>query len=113
VNKNHHSVIIGLIVISPLVKNMLRVWVISYERFDIINNAEDLRPWATIIISLPVIPHDEFDSKPVSINPMWPTDEYAIRDFKSGCRIQIILVMIAPTIEILINIDADKITMFW
>jgi hypothetical protein len=29
VNKNHHIVIIGLIVINPLVKNILRVWVIS------------------------------------------------------------------------------------
>jgi len=29
VNMNHHIVIIGLIVINPLVKNILRVWVIS------------------------------------------------------------------------------------
>lgn len=29
VNKNHHIDIIGLIVINPLVKNILRVWVIS------------------------------------------------------------------------------------
>jgi len=29
VNINHHIVIIGLIVINPLVKNILRVWVIS------------------------------------------------------------------------------------
>jgi len=28
-NKNHHIVIIGLIVINPLVKNILRVCVIS------------------------------------------------------------------------------------
>lgn len=44
VNKNHHIVIMGLIVISPLVRNMLRVCVISYERFAIMNNADELRP---------------------------------------------------------------------
>lgn len=75
VNRNHHIVIVGLIVIRPLVKNILRVWVISYERFAIINSADDLNPCATIIIKLPVIPQDELDSMPVSIRPMWPTDE--------------------------------------
>jgi len=29
VNRNHHIVITGLITISPFVKNILRVWVIS------------------------------------------------------------------------------------
>lgn len=75
VNKNHHIVIIGLIVMRPLVRNILRVWVISYDKFAIINRAEELSPWATIIIKLPVIPHDELDNIPVSIKPIWPTDE--------------------------------------
>lgn len=75
VNKNHHIDIIGLMVINPLVKNILRVWVISYDRFAIINRAEDLRPWATIIISAPVIPQEVLDSIPVNISPMCPTDE--------------------------------------
>ena len=75
VNRNHHIVIIGLIVIRPLVRNILRVWVISYERFAMINRAEDLSPCATIIINLPVIPQEELDSIPVNIRPMWPTDE--------------------------------------
>jgi len=75
VNINHHIVMIGLIVINPLVKNMLRVWVISYDRFAIMNNADELSPWATIIINLPVIPQDELDNMPVSIRPMCPTDE--------------------------------------
>jgi hypothetical protein len=44
---------------------------------------------------------------------MWPTDEYAIRDFRSGCRIQINLVAIAPVIDRLINIDDDIETIFW
>ena len=75
VNKNHHIVIMGLIVINPLVKNILRVCVISYERFAMINRADELNPWATIIIKLPVMPHDELESNPVNINPIWPTDE--------------------------------------
>lgn len=44
VNRNHHIVIIGLIVIRPLVKNILRVCVISYDRFAIINKADELSP---------------------------------------------------------------------
>jgi hypothetical protein len=84
VNRNHHRVIIGLIVINPFVKNILRVWVISYDRLAIINKADELSPWATIIIRPPVIPQDELDNIPVSIRPMCPTDEYAIKDFRSG-----------------------------
>lgn len=44
VNINHHIVIIGLIVISPFVRNILRVWVISYDKFAIINSADELNP---------------------------------------------------------------------
>lgn len=113
VNRNHHIVIIGLIVIKPLVKNILRVWVISYDKFAIINRADELNPCATIIINLPVIPHLVFDIIPVNIRPIWPTDEYAINDLRSGWRMQISLVIIAPTMEILISIAADRFTMFW
>lgn len=63
-------------------------------------------------MSLPVIPHDELDSIPVSIRPICPTEEYAIKDFKSGWRIQINLVATAPVIEILINNLAEVLTMF-
>lgn len=44
VNRNHHIVIVGLIVINPLVKNILRVWVISYDKFAMINRADELSP---------------------------------------------------------------------
>jgi len=44
VNKNHHSVIIGATDINPLVKNILRVRVISYLIFAIMNSAEELKP---------------------------------------------------------------------
>jgi len=43
-NINHHIVIIGLRVMSPLVRNILRVWVISYDKLAKINSAEDLNP---------------------------------------------------------------------
>lgn len=75
VNKNHHKVIMGLIHIRPLVRNMLRVWVISYDIFVKTNSAEDLRPWAIIMARDPAIPHDELDIIPANISPMCPTDE--------------------------------------
>lgn len=50
---------------------------------------------------------------PVNINPMWPTEEYAIKDFRSGWRMQINLVTTAPVMEILINIGVDRFTIFW
>jgi len=106
VNKNHHIDIVGAIIISPLVRNILRVCVISYDILAIINRADELRPWAIIIIRALERPHTVFDNIPVSINPIWPTDEYAIKDFKSGCRMQIILVAAAPDNAILISIDA-------
>lgn len=75
VNKNHHKVIIGATAIIPFVKNILRVCVISYLMFAIINNADELKPWAIIIIRAPAKPHALFDIMPASISPMWPTDE--------------------------------------
>lgn len=44
VNINHHIVMIGATVINPLVKNILRVWVISYDILAKINRADDLSP---------------------------------------------------------------------
>lgn len=41
-------------------------------------------------------PHTVFDISPLIIRLIWPIDEYAIRDFRSVCRKQIILVMTAP-----------------
>lgn len=52
------------------------------------------------------------DNIPVSIRPMWPTEEYAINDLRSGCRMQINLVATAPVIEILIRRLAEDLTMF-
>jgi len=71
------------------------------------NRADEHSPWATIISKVPLIPQFEIVSVPEIISPIWPTDEYAINDFKSGWRKQIILVITAPVIEIAINGD-DK-----
>lgn len=103
VNRNHHIVRVGQIVISPLVKYILRVWEISYVRFAKINNPDEHKPWAIIIIKDPII--DQFLKViiPANIIPMCPTDEYAIRAFMSDCRIQIIPVTIAPHSEIAIS----------
>jgi len=53
----------------------------------------------------PINPHVVFDKAPANMSPMCPTDEYAISDLRSGCRRQIILVKIAPIMDILIRID--------
>lgn len=105
VNKNHHIDIIGIIDIIPLVKNSLRVLVISYLKLAIINIDDDLRPCAIIITKDPVKPHEVLDNIPASIKPIWPTDEYAIKDFRSGCRMQIKLVTDAPVIATLVSIE--------
>lgn len=40
-----------------------------------INNADELSPWAIIIINELDKPQAVLDNIPVSINPIWPTDE--------------------------------------
>lgn len=60
--------------------------------------AEDLNPWAIIMANLACIPNLEFDNIPATISPICPTDEYAIRDFMSVCRKQIIEVTTPPII---------------
>jgi hypothetical protein len=77
----------------------------------IINNAEELRPCAIIIIRAPYIPQRLLVSSAANINPMCPTDEYAIKDFRSGCRIQISLVAAAPVNATLINSGEVSLTM--
>jgi len=70
VNKNHQRVIVGPTHINPLVRKILRVWVISYDILAKENRAEDLKPWAIIIVRAPINPQDVLDSIPASISPM-------------------------------------------
>jgi len=58
-NKNHHIDNVGQIDSMPFVKYMLRVCVIVYDRFAIINNADEHNPWAIIIISAADILQEE------------------------------------------------------
>lgn len=60
-------------------------------------NMEDLRrPWAIIMVTVAYAPHEDLDIRPMITNLMCPTDEYAINDFRSCCRMQINLVIIPP-----------------
>jgi hypothetical protein len=83
---------------SPLFNNILRVFVVSYVMLAMAKSAEEQRPCAIIIVILAFHPQFVPVINPVVISPICPTDEYAIRDFRSDCRIQIIAVITAPHI---------------
>lgn len=99
-NRNQKAAIKGKKFIVPLVKKRLRVFVVSYNVLASANRAEEENPCAIIIIMVPSQPQMEFDIRPATSKPIWPTDEYAIRDFISGCRIQMVLVTTAPHIAV-------------
>lgn len=99
---NHQNVKFGKILIIPLIIIIFRVWNLVYTMFTSKNNADEANPWASIIIIAPFIPiKDSVKSAEITI-AIWAMEEYAIKDFKSFCRIQFILVIIAPVILILI-----------
>lgn len=70
VNRNHQRVIEGATHSNPLVKKMLRVLVISYDILARENKAEDLNPWAIIMVREPINPQEVLDSIPVNISPI-------------------------------------------
>lgn len=105
--KKSHIEKLGINVINPFVMYMLRVWVISYIIFAAANIAEDLNPWAIVIVNAPSIPQIEDVDIAANRSPICPTEEYAIIDFMSGCRIQINLVSVAPIIDTEINSGAS------
>lgn len=45
--------------------------------------AEEQSPWAIIMVSAALHPHIELDIIPAITRPIWPTEEYAIRDLIS------------------------------
>jgi len=73
-NINHHIDIIGKDTITPLVKYILRVWVISYVMLAKINSAEEHKPCAIIIINPPHMAQFEFVRILANIRPMCPTE---------------------------------------
>jgi len=60
------------------------------------NSAEEARPCAIIRIIAPVNPQGVWIRIPPATSPMWPTEEYAISDFRSVWRRQIEPVIIIP-----------------
>lgn len=58
--------------------------------------AEDTSPCAIINIKAPLSPHFVPEKIAAATILMCPTEEYAIKAFKSVCRIHIILVIKAP-----------------
>lgn len=70
----------------------------------IANKPEEHRPCASIIVNAPSHPQLVLVSSPAASRPICPTEEYAINDLRSVCRIQIILVITAPHIARLIKI---------
>lgn len=101
--RNHHRAMNGEIMASPLEMYRLRVLVVSYVMFAMANRAEEDRPWAIIMKIAPYIPRGELDMAPATSSPMCPTEEYAIRAFRSVWRRQIMEDRTAPQREILIN----------
>lgn len=70
--------------------------VVSYVMLAIENRAEEERPWAIIMKEAPQNPICEYLKAPAIRRPMCPTEEYAIRDFRSVCRRHMREVVIAP-----------------
>lgn len=93
---NHQKIMLGEMDIIPLKFIIFRVWYLKYKSFTNKNKADDTNPWAIIINIPPNNPELFIEKKAINTNPIWLTDEYAINDFKSFCRTQFILVIVAP-----------------
>lgn len=74
-NRNHHNVMVGRAVRSPLVRNILRVLVWAYVMFAKRNRADEHSPCLNIRIRAPYHPHKKVEARPAVIMPMWPIDE--------------------------------------
>lgn len=60
------------------------------------NSAEEVNPWAIMSNIAPVSPQCVWIRVAEITRPMWPTDEYAMRAFRSGWRSPIRLVIMIP-----------------
>lgn len=60
------------------------------------NSIEEVRPWEIIRIIAPEKAHWVWIMVAAMTSPMWLTEEYAIKDFRSICRRQMALVITAP-----------------
>jgi hypothetical protein len=96
IKMSHQNVRFGNDLVIPLNEIMFRVWYFIYMILTRRNNAAEDNPWATIMRIAPFSPVGESVNNLVRISPMWAIEEYAIRDFKSFCQMQFILVLIVP-----------------
>lgn len=103
-NKNHHKAMLGIKFNKPLLINKLRLPNRSYEMLAKQNKPEEHSPCATIKEYAPQIPQYLIVIKPLKTIPIWQTEEYAIKDFKSVCRKHTSLTNTPPTKLILIQI---------
>lgn len=72
---NHHRVMEGKMLIIPLVKKILRVWVNSYVVLARRNSAEEDNPCAIIMARAPCHPQSVEVRIPARRIPIWPIDE--------------------------------------
>lgn len=93
---SHQAVIIGRMLWKPRVSIIIRVCVRSYVMLARQNSADDVNPWAIIRAIAPARAHGVWIMIAAITRPMWPTDEYAIRDFRSVCCRHVMLARIAP-----------------
>lgn len=74
IRRNHMMDIAGVRFMSPLVKNILRVLVVSYIILTAANSPEEERPWEIIIKSDPWKAHRVPVIRLAAISPIWLTD---------------------------------------
>lgn len=81
---------------SPLHREILRVLEDSYMELAAAKRQEEVRPCEIIIKREPLNLHGDNKNRLRSMRAMWLTEAYAIIDFKSGWRVQIIAVIREP-----------------
>lgn len=94
--KSQAAVSRGNIIKAPREPISLRVWLRSYQQLARQNKADETIPCANIKISAPTYPHVDPLRIPAATSAIWPTEEYAIKDFRSVCRKQMIPTPIIP-----------------
>lgn len=67
------------------------------------NRADDVRPWAIMRMRAPAKLQGVWIRIAAATRPMWPTEEYAIRDLRSVWRRQIEPVIMTPHRAKIIN----------
>lgn len=75
ININHQNVILGNIINIPLNEKIFREWYFIYKSLVNMKRADEVNPWAIIIIIAPSNPILFKVISPVNTNPIWATEE--------------------------------------